>query len=128
MTSTADGGTAAADASLRWVDAFPWLETASREVEGDHDGWWLQPIDRVGSTSRSDHLSRLTDLVLERLTRWTIGQIFPGLPGDVVLGSLDLNTRIRNVFSRFGYWTVSDLQHISLGEMLNWRNVGIGSV
>ncbi|MGY1753802.1 sigma factor-like helix-turn-helix DNA-binding protein [Blastococcus sp. SYSU D01042] len=113
---------------LRWVDAFPWLDTAAREVGGDVNAWWLQPIDPVGSSSRSQHLARVTDLALERLSRWTIGQIFPGLPGDVVLESLNLNTRIRNVFARFGYRTVSDLQHIWLGDMLDWRNVGIGSV
>src|SRR5690348_7834291 len=67
----------------RWVDAFPWIEAASSDLFAAHGGaqaWWLQPVDTFGTAIRAERLADLSDVMLERLTRWTIGQIFPTLP------------------------------------------------
>lgn len=113
-----------------WLDAFPWLEAAARgELPvTDASPWWRQPIDPPGSLTRGQRLAMLSDLALNRLGRWTIGQIFPGLPPDTVLRDLPLTTRARNALARFGYWVAADIQGAELSDLLGLPQVGIGSV
>src|SRR5690242_11600302 len=83
-------------------------------VSDDLTPWWREPVDPAGSPQRRKRLAALSDLALDRLGRWTIGQIFPGLPSDTTLGDLPLSTRARNVLARFGYWVAGDLQDVEL--------------
>jgi RNA polymerase sigma factor (sigma-70 family) len=126
-----DGLQADAHQVLRWVDAFPWIEAAAADLLTEHGGeqaWWLEPVGAFGTAVRAERLADLSDLILERLTRWTIGQIFPGLPAETDLASLPMTNRARNAMARFGYQTAGDLQGLELGELFDLPNVGIGTV
>lgn len=113
-----------------WLDAFPWLDAAAPAdlFADDITSWWRQPIDPAGSPQRHQRLALLSDLALDRLGRWTIGQIFPGLPSDTVLADLPLTTRARNALGRFEYQVAGDLQDTELSDMLDWPQVGVGTV
>lgn len=113
-----------------WLDAFPWLEAvaAGDGQAEDPSAWWRQPIDLPGSEQRRCRLAWLSELALERLSRWTIGQIFPGLPAETWLDGLPLTTRARNTLGRLGYRTAADLQGVELADILEWRQVGVGTV
>lgn len=118
-------------AVLRWLDAFPWVETLAGhlgEVSGSTLAWWLGPVDACGTSARSRRLANISDLALGHLARWTIGQIFPGLSDGTVLASLSLTNRARNALERFGYWTMGDLQGLELVELLDMPQVGVGTV
>lgn len=123
----ASGSTDAGARELRWVDAFSWLDTAARDTpQLDIDfGWWNEP---VTPALRSVNLSRVAGLALERLTTWTIGQIFPGLPSGTELAALDFPTRVRNMLLRLGYSCAGEIQPLTLNEVLDWPNIGVGSV
>lgn len=109
-----------------WLDAFPWL----RGVSATHtaDDWWNTPIDDAARGDRRALLGRISELAMERLTQWTIGQIFPGLPPELLLSTLDVPTRAANALVRMNCHTASDLSNVSLDEIIGWRQVGIGTV
>jgi RNA polymerase sigma factor (sigma-70 family) len=111
---------------LRWVDAFPWVAAAEHD-SGDAAPWWLDPIDTDATAVHQSRLSGLSDLALSRLTRWTIGQIFPLLPASANLYGLPLTNRARNALMRFGFLTIDDLQGFELGKLLDLPNVGVGT-
>ncbi len=115
----------------RWVDAFPWIEAAAADLltadESAH-AWWLGPIDAFATALQAERLADLSDLMLERLTRWTIGQIFPNLPAETDLASLPMTNRARNALARFGYKTAGDVQGLELVELFDLPNVGVGTV
>jgi hypothetical protein len=115
----------------RWVDAFPWIEVAAAGllVAGESaQAWWLGPVDAFGTVLQAERVADLSDLMLERLTRWTIGQIFPNLPAETDLARLPMTNRARNALVRFGYKTAGDLQGLELVELFDLPNVGIGTV
>jgi Sigma-70, region 4 len=117
--------------SPRWIDAFPWIEAAAVSLGGAAEidrAWWLETIAASNPTTRTKRLSDLSDLALERLTRWAIGQIFPALPGKTSLDGLPMTNRATNALARCGYRTASDLQGIELGELIDLPNVGIGTI
>lgn len=117
--------------SLRWVEAFPWIMAVTGDLLTSVESAqapWLEPVDAFGTALRAERLADLSDLMLERLTRWTIGQIFPILPASTVLASLHMTNRARNVLARFGYQTAGDLQGLELDELFDLPNVGIGTV
>jgi hypothetical protein len=114
-----------------WLDAFPWVEaagSATASADGGSQPWWLEPVDTPGTEQRAERLARLSDLALERLSRWTIGQIFPGLPSDTELVFLPLSTRARNAMARLGYRFARDLQGMELADLLDIRNIGLGTI
>jgi hypothetical protein len=113
-----------------WLDAFPWLDAAAPAelLTDDITPWWRQPIDPVGSPQRRERLALLSDLALDRLGRWTIGQIFPGLHSETMLADLPLTTRARNVLGRLEYRVAGDLQDAELSDLLDWPQVGVGTV
>jgi hypothetical protein len=118
------------DPSPRWIDAFPWLEAAiasSGTTTAGTSAWWLEPVDANG-TQRWERLADLSDLALECLTRWTIGQIFPALPAKTALDLLPMSNRAKNALARLGYQTAGDLQSLELGDLLDPPNVGIGAI
>ncbi|OBJ57435.1 sigma factor-like helix-turn-helix DNA-binding protein [Mycobacterium asiaticum] len=108
-----------------WADAFPWLAGALGASGGD----WLQ--DSIQDTDPITHEARLATisaLAMERLTRWTIGQIFPGLPPDINLLQLDIPMRARNALAKFGRADLNKLMATTVREMLDWNQVGVGTV
>lgn len=112
---------------LSWADAFPWLAGASGR-SGVH--WWREGINDTDPATRRIRLATIAELAIKRLSRWTIGQIFPGLPPDVDLMELPLPTRAQNALSRFGQGgcTTGQLMNVSLDDMLDWRAVGVGTL
>lgn len=115
----------------RWIDAFPWIP----DVAGDTGGvtecrqhWWLEPIAESESTVRHQRLSSLPAVMLKRLRRETMGQVFPILPAAIELASLSITTRGINSLHRFGYQRVADLRDLEIGELLDLPYVGIGTV
>lgn len=113
-----------------WLDAFPWLEAAGRlgTPEEDRNPWWRQPIDPAGSPQRRQRLALISDLALDRLGRWTIGQIFPGLPSETVLTDLPLTGRARTFPARYGYRVAGELQAVELSDLLGRPQIGVGTV
>jgi len=110
-----------------WLDAFPWLAATGGEVAED-EVWWGEPIDAVGSPRRAERLAWLAELALEHLGRWTIGQIFPGLHPETPLAVLDLGTRGRNGLTRAGIYLAADLFNWTLDDLLDMRNIGLGTL
>jgi len=104
-----------------WIDAFPWL----RGVSGKQtEEWWLEPIEEASAQVRAERLATVSALAMERLSRWTIGQIFPGLPPTLDLSGLNLPNRAVNVLGREKCFRGADLIPLDLATMLDWRNVG----
>ncbi|MCV7240426.1 sigma factor-like helix-turn-helix DNA-binding protein [Mycolicibacterium celeriflavum] len=108
-----------------WLDAFPWLMGAA---EIGSPPWWDEPIDDFNTAPRLQRLAEISRLAMERLTQWTIGQIFPGLSPDVDFRELPLTVRAKNVLQREGCNTAADLAGVTLDSMMDWRQVGIGTV
>lgn len=111
-----------------WLDVFPWVKAVGVDHSGDTSAWWNEPVDQPGSDRRADRLAQISGLAIERLGRWTIGQIFPGVPGQTRLDLLHLNSRARNAVGRAGCTTVNDLQNVELADILDWQRVGVGTV
>ena len=118
------------DSAPRWIDFFPWLEAAiasSGSTTAGASAWWQEPVDASGQ-QRWKRLADASDLALECLTRWTIGQIFPALRAGTVLAHLSMTNRAKNALARFGYRTAGDLLGLELGELFDLPNVGVGTV
>ncbi|WP_179293437.1 sigma factor-like helix-turn-helix DNA-binding protein [Mycobacterium intracellulare] len=109
-----------------WIEAFPWLKGAAEPASTP---WWTEPIDEAGTVTRDQRLSTISDLAMKHLTRWTIGEIFPGLPADLALRNLDrLSMRARNVLGRERRIFTADLTNVGLDSILGWRQVGVETV
>lgn len=114
-------------AAACWLDAFPWVEAAHGEAPNP-DSWWRGPIDEPGSTDRAQRIAWLAELALERLGRWTIGQIFPGLDPATPLSMLELGARGENGLARTGANVAGDVFTWALDDLLNMPNFGLGTV
>ncbi|MBB5957419.1 hypothetical protein FHS29_004014 [Saccharothrix tamanrassetensis] len=112
---------------LTWLDAFPWLRGASA---GHADTpWWDAAISDAPPDERRQRLAEVSELAMNRLTRWTIGQIFPGLPPQLHIAALELPPRPRNALtSGAGYTTLGELVGLTIGDVLDLRNVGMGGI
>lgn len=109
-----------------WLDAFPWLQgTQAALIDSP---WWDEPIDEAGTVARRRRLADISELAMQRVTRWTIGQIFPGLSPDTVLDDLQMPTRAINAVSNRGYRYAGDLAGLQLDEIIAWRQVGASTV
>jgi hypothetical protein len=109
---------------LSWADAFPWLSGAAGAGAVD---WWSDAIATTDPMTRALRLATISELAMERLTRWTIGEIFPGLPADIEVVLLKLPARARNVLGRYGRSEPGRLQETTLEEMLDWSQVGLST-
>ena len=109
-----------------WADAFPWLAGL---VGSGGDSWWHESIDDTDLVTRRNRLATISELSMQRLTRWSVGQIFPGLGPDIDLLKLtQLPVRAINALTRFDCPRSGQLMAIRLDEMLSWRQVGVGTV
>lgn len=121
MTSdlTSDGGS-----PRSWADAFPWLAGASGVGAVD---WWSEEIESTDPATRRVRIATVSTLAMERLTRWTIGEIFPGLPPDIDVLGLDMSVRARNLFGKYGRSERGRLQATTLDSLLGWHQMGVGT-
>lgn len=111
--------------SYTWLDAFPWLRGAA---EPSALKAWAEPIEGSSVPVRAGRLSRISELAMERLTQWTIGQIFPGLPADLNILEIRLPARAVNVLHHNNCHTAADIIPVRLEEMMAWRQVGVGTI
>ncbi|MBB2745047.1 UNVERIFIED_ORG: hypothetical protein FHR35_004896 [Microbispora rosea subsp. rosea] len=107
-----------------WLDAFPWIKGASAETSP----WWTESIDDASSPMRRQRLAHISELAMERLSHWTIGQIFPGLPPELDLLTLPLPGRAANALVREQFTTGADLMSLTIASIMGWRQVGVGTV
>lgn len=108
-----------------WLEAFPWLGS----ISGPHgDNWWNEAIDVAGASLRDERLGRVSELAISRLARWTIGEIFPGLPADLDLTLLDLPGRAATALKRANCRRGVDLANLPLDSIMDWRQVGLGTI
>jgi hypothetical protein len=108
-----------------WLEAFPWLKGAAG---ADSLPWWNSSIDDADAETRHDFLGLISQLAMERLTRWTIGQIFPGLPPTLDLRLLPLPVRALNALHRERAVLAADLNGLALDDMMDWRQIGVYTV
>lgn len=108
-----------------WLDAFPWLQGVA---EPGTLSMWTDAIEGRSMTVRVQRLGQLSELAMERLTQWTIGQILPGLTPELNLLEIRLPARATNALGRHGCGTAADLIPVRLEEMMEWRNVGVGTI
>ncbi|QNE18701.1 hypothetical protein F1D05_13265 [Kribbella qitaiheensis] len=116
--------------AISWLDAFPWIQAAAGSealLDGSGKPWWDDSIVESGPI-RQTGLGQVSNLALERLNRWTVSQIFPGLPPGKALPQILSSTRARNAAARQGYKTTGDLFGLELGDILRWPQIGIGTV
>lgn len=108
-----------------WLDAFPWIKGAS----GHHgDAWWDEAIDDVDALLRRRRLAQISELAMQRLMGWSVGQIFPGLAPELALTQLRLPVRASNALRQRGYVTAGELEGVTVETILDWRQVGVGTV
>ena len=103
-----------------WLDAFPWLQGV---VEPWKLSEWMTAIDDADAVVRSRRLAEIAELAMTHLTRWTIGQVFPGLQSDLDPLGLELLGRANNALIRANCTNASQLLGITVGEMMEWRQV-----
>ncbi|BCW52032.1 sigma factor-like helix-turn-helix DNA-binding protein [Arthrobacter sp. StoSoilB13] len=108
-----------------WLDAFPWLPGVA---EPNALPMWEDAIDGNTVTARVQRLGQLSGLAMERLTQWTLGQIFPGLTPELNLLEIRLPARAVNALGSHGCNTAADLIPVRLEEMMRWRSVGVGTI
>jgi hypothetical protein len=113
-----------------WVDAFPWIEANGVQYLdiGLRGPWQRQPISRINPAEQREIIARLSAIALERLPRWTLGQLLPTLPGNLPLSILPFNRRAQNALARDGMEVTGDLQALELTDLLGMPNLGIGTV
>ncbi|MEV6272708.1 sigma factor-like helix-turn-helix DNA-binding protein [Kribbella sp. NPDC051936] len=110
-----------------WSDAFPWLRG---DLSGDDalESWRDAVMDDAQSLDRRRVLNSVVSLAINHLEKWPIGEVFPGIPMDVPIEDLDLTVRAYNVLHRERKLTTSDLADVCVGDLLAYRNAGIGTV
>ncbi len=111
-----------------WADAFPWIPGKAAGEVWEHGAWWNLHIDDTDVASRSGILGNVVSLAIDRLGKWTIGEVLPGLPEDVVLARLDLPTRAANVLYRERLLVTGDMVDLPVEDLLAFRNAGVGTV
>ncbi|WP_299575218.1 sigma factor-like helix-turn-helix DNA-binding protein [uncultured Williamsia sp.] len=110
-----------------WGDAFPWLPGVIEADQPNEISWSSERLDSVDPATRQQRMATVVELAMERLPRWTVGQIFPGLSPDVQLLKLNLPARALNAFIRFEAVTTEQILGISIEELLDWRQIGVGT-
>ncbi|MFI9633586.1 sigma factor-like helix-turn-helix DNA-binding protein [Nocardia sp. NPDC051929] len=108
-----------------WFDAFPWLVSAADSATAV---WCADAIDDVDAVIRSQRLAKVCELAMAHLTMCTIGEIFPGLPASINLRRLRLPARAVNALNNHQCFRSGDLVGLTLDEMLDWRQVGVGTI
>lgn len=110
---------------LTWLEAFPWLRAVSADCP---EPWWESAIDNVAEQERREIFGRISEAAMGHLSHWTIGQLFPGLQPELLLTTLGLPGRPANTLKRNGCYMAADLSNLTIEDIVDWKNVGIGTV
>lgn len=112
----------------RWADAFPWIPSKAADRDWERGAWWDWSIDDTDLASRSSVVGDIVSLIIDRLGKWPLGDVLPGLPSEVQLAKLDLPVRAKNVLYREQIHTGADITEIPVEALLEFRNAGVGTV
>lgn len=110
-----------------WADAFPWIPAKASDQDWEQGAWWDWSIDDTDVTSHNSVVGAIVSLVIDRLGKWPLGDVFPGLPSDVQLATLDLPVRAKNVLYREQIHTGADVAELPVEGLLEFRNAGVGT-
>jgi hypothetical protein len=115
---------------LTWADVFPWLQDYGYPITGFGlpIDWQRHPMSDAKDPQQVAILSRLATIALERLSNWTIGDIFPTLPSGLQLNKLPFSTRARNVLARQHFSVFADLQDLDVQDLLGIQLLGAGTL
>lgn len=111
-----------------WADAFPWIPGKAAKKVWEHGTWWDMSIEDTDVTTKEATLTNIVTLAIERLRKWTIGEVLPGLPPDLELAKLGLPVRATNVLHREQLLRGADLIDLPIEDLMGCRNAGIGTV
>lgn len=111
-----------------WADAFPWIPGKAVNESCELGNWWDWPIDATDAVSRELAVGNIVSLAIDRLGKWTIGDVFPGLRSDVELAQLDLPVRARHVLSREQIHTGADITALPVEDLFAFYSAGVGTV
>ena len=111
-----------------WADAFPWIPGKAANQGWEDGKWWDWSIDDTDTAARNSIVHNIVSLAIDRLGKWTLGDVFPGLPSEVELAKLDLPVRARNVLYREQILTGADIAELPVESLLALRNAGVGTV
>lgn len=111
-----------------WADAFPWIPSKAADQVWEQGQWWDWAIDDIDLATRNSVVGNIVSLAIDRLGKWAIGEVFPGLPSDVQLARLDLPVRAKNVLYRAQIHTGADAAELPVEALFEFRNAGVGTV
>lgn len=111
-----------------WADAFPWVPALASNQAWSEGNWWEWSIEGTDTIRRESVVGHIVSLAIERVGKWTIGEIFPGLPSHLDLSALELTGRAKNLLIREQILTGADIADLSVEALLAKRNAGIGTV
>ena len=111
-----------------WADAFPGSPARQADQVWEQGKWWDWSIDDTDTAARNSVVGNIVSLAIDRLGKWTIGDVFPGLPSEVELAKLDLPVRAKNVLYREQILTGADIAELPVEDLLAFRNAGVGTV
>ncbi|TFC26433.1 hypothetical protein E3O53_07885 [Cryobacterium sp. TMT2-18-3] len=127
MTSQYVGAAKLSSSANYWTDLFPWL--AGLPVAGRRAHAILESGSDIDESPEvEDFLNFIARELVELRSGVTVGKLVPGLATDLLLAELNVGTRMTNALSDRRCDTLSDISAVSVADLLNWRNVGVGSV
>src|SRR3954454_14951011 len=113
--------------TVRWLELFPWLNSPGLLGGLDDIDWDVAP---QAARTRDFHL--LADQLAVRLVnsgpRLTLAGLFPALGRDFELSGLRIGGRMSNALARRGYSVFASFGGLTIEQILDWPNVGVGSV
>ncbi len=112
-------------AELRWLDAFPWLETGFGQQKAKREG-----LDPCGEVPTSDvelefGISVVRDIGIDLLAaRWTLSDLFPQYPADRDISDLRLTAATVKALNSRGAEVAQDLASLSMRDAGRVWNLG----
>jgi len=107
-----------------WLDAFPWLRGFAVTPE---QGWETAIDDAIPSV-RERRLAQISELAIERLPHWTIGQVIPGLSPSLDLRIQPFTVRAHHALGRMDCHRGSDIAGVTVRGLMDWHQAGIKTV
>lgn len=110
---------------LTWVELFPWIS----EIEGFSSYQaWSQPAINADPVDRFKMNRHIAMTAIRFRKDWTIGKLFPILPPELDLRSIEFPPRVKNTLGRQGLEIFGDLANYELRDLFDWINTGHRSV
>lgn len=107
------------------VDVSDADESATAALAQQRFPWF--PAERVVA-GQDELVELLIDEAVERRSSWSLGDLFPTVPGGTVFSGAGLSVRLGNVLAREDIVTFGDLGGRTLAEVLAFRSLGAKSV